>query len=117
MEDLRLGREDGGSVVAREDSHRPTIGERIASKKPVVGENDLWTGRLREAGGPVQRMADLTVWDGGAHPGWRYGMASSSTTRDYWHEEVLLTEALNRTRQNRAEATYFEPADKSESQT
>ena len=37
---------------------------------------------------------DLTVWDGGAHPGWRHGMASSSTTRDYWHEEVLLTEAL-----------------------
>jgi hypothetical protein len=36
------------------------------------------------------RGEDLTVWDGGAHPGWRYGMASSSTTRDYWHEEVLL---------------------------
>ena len=54
---------------------------------------------------------DLTVWDGGAHPGWRYGIASSSTTHDYWHDEILLTEALNRTRQNRSEATYYGPPD------
>jgi hypothetical protein len=57
---------------------------------------------------------NLTPWDGGAQPGWRYGTASSSTTRDYWHDEVLLTEALNRTRQNRADATYNEPSDESD---
>jgi hypothetical protein len=56
---------------------------------------------------------NLTAWDGGVQPGWRYGTASSSTTRDYWHEEVLLTEALNRARENRAGATYYQPGDDS----
>ena len=88
MEDLRLGREDGGSVVTREDGHLPPSGSR---KRPREArgrwENDA--GLAVSVKRAVQFNVSPGVSDGvgrGAHPGWRYGMASSSTTRDYWHK-------------------------------
>jgi hypothetical protein len=47
--------------------------------------------------------ADLNPWDTGSRPGWWLGVAFSSTTGAYSHDEAILAEALQRVRDLRYE--------------
>jgi hypothetical protein len=56
---------------------------------------------------------DLQPWHGPPRPGWWLGVAFSSTTGSYWHDEALLAEALDRVRNARWDKRH-EDADEAE---
>src|SRR4051794_23846209 len=58
--------------------------------------------------------ASLKPWHGGPRPGWWLGVAFSSTTGSHWHDESLLTEALERVRNTRFDSRHDDDGDEEE---